>query len=344
MAEQYDYPSETAKEKRNHIVEIIEENIKSRIEYYPHPNLPKTLIKYYECNQNNLNVLIEKRIWATNPLDFNDPYDCSPQLWEGQYFPFEEIKEWLKNVLIPEQVDFCKNINQLRELFFNTVKGFIGIYCLNENRSCDLFWAHYADNHHGFQINFREEILSNYWEKSPLKIEYLDIEKLLEQRLILQKDDFDGPESIYSILPRFVRWITIKKKEWEYENEWRYLFWVHPLDPNPDSRKQKFPLNAIQSITLGFKFFDNAKPEYIGNGTYKYTYTLEDNCGKEIQNISFEIIKCLQNYSIRLYQIALNEEFKLYEQRIYIKQITKNAILIVRKFDPEQLREMDVKI
>ena len=308
MADEYIYQSVTNNEKRNHFVEIKtnEKVIKSRIEYYPHSNLPKTLIKYYECNQNNLNVLIEKRIWATNPLDFNDPYDCSPQLWEGQYFPFEEIKEWLKNVLIPEQVNFCKNINQLRELFFNTVKGIVGIYCLNENRSCDLFWAHYADNHQGFQINFDQEKLNKYWKVEPLKIEYLEVEELLKQRLILQEEYFVDSESFKNVFPRILRWITIKKREWKYENEWRYLFWVPPLDPNPDSRKQKFPLNAIQSVTLGYKFFNNYKPEYLGNGTYKYTYISEDQFGIKTQNYSIEIIKCLQNNSMPLYQVALN--------------------------------------
>jgi len=344
MADKYNYPSETKNGKRNHCVEveINEKVIKSQIEYNPTPIIPSTFLKYYRCNQNGLNVLKEKRIWATNPWDFNDPYDCSPQLWQGQHFPFEEIKEWLKNVLIPEQVNYCTCTNELRELFFSIVSDFIGIFCLNENKNCDLFWAHYADNHQGFQVNFNEEELSKYWKVEPLKIEYLEIEELLNQRLSLQKEDFDDSESIKRVFPRLVRWITIKKKEWEYENEWRYLFWVRPFDP--DSRKQKFPINAIQSITIGFKFFDNAKSEYLGLGTSKYTYSLEDQCGKKIENFNFEIIKCLQNYSIPLYQIALNEKLELYEQRIFLKRIDENIVTIVRQYDIVQLEAMDKAI
>jgi len=173
----------------------------------------------------------------------------------------------------------------------------------------------------------------------PLKIEYLNLEEIPKQRLTLQKEDFDDLKNIF---PKIIRWITIKKKEWDYENEWRYLFWVRPFDP--ESRKQKFSLNAIQSITLGFKFFDKIESQYLGNGTFKYTYTLEDQCGRKIQNYNFEIIKCLQNYSnMPLYQVALNEKLELYSERIYIKRIDNNIVTLVRKFDPDQLKIMDTK-
>jgi len=125
MAEEYNYQSKTEEEKRNHIVEINEKITKSRIEHDSPPILPEIFIKYYSCNQNSLNVLKERRIWATNPCDFNDPYDCSPMLWEGANFPYEEIKNWLKNVFSYELVNSRKNANQLRELFFNTVRDLL---------------------------------------------------------------------------------------------------------------------------------------------------------------------------------------------------------------------------
>jgi len=38
---------------------------------------PKELIKYYACNEFSYDALKNNYLWASNPLQFNDPCDCS---------------------------------------------------------------------------------------------------------------------------------------------------------------------------------------------------------------------------------------------------------------------------
>ncbi len=340
MADKYDYLTKTKKEERNHIIKIGDKNIRSSIEYNPRPNSPKNLFKYHACNEHSLSALKENEIWASNPSSFNDPFDCSPQLWEGRLFPFGEIKEILKLVLLSEQVDSCKNNNQLRELFFNTIKDFIGIYCLNEGRNEELFWAYYGDDHKGIKIKYKQKILSRFWETAPLKLEYLELDELINQRMKVNRN---LSRNFHKIFPQLIRWVTVKKKTWVHESEWRYIFWVSPSDQ--ESRKQRYPRNAIKSITLGYKFFESSNVQYIHSGVFKHVFEIKEGCGNNQINYHLEILNFLKDHSdYPLYQIALDENMKLYPQQIYINEINDSVVTIFREFPPEQLKVMDAKV
>lgn len=340
MTERYTYSTNTSKESRNHVVEIDEETINSKIEYSTEPTLPKSLFKYYSCNRFSLDVLKTEKIWASNPNTFNDPFDCAPQYWDGNNFPYSEIKNILYTLVVPDKVDACKNTNQLKELFFNVIYDFIGLYCLNEGINDDLFWAYYGDDHKGFRIEFSQEKLSKFWLTAPVKLEYIEPTELLNQKMSIEKSISDDFKRIFT---KIIRWISIKKAPWLHENEWRYLFWTRPLDS--ESRLQKYPLSAMESISLGFKFFENSSTQYLNSGISKYTFELKDGCGGKLVDYNFEVLKQLHKHSATaLYQVALNEDLTLFEQRIHIKEIDGDTVTIQREFSPEQLAIMDAPL
>lgn len=330
MADEYNYFSETEKEKRIYLVkvDVNTKKVDINIDYSKIASYPNNLFKYYSVNENGFNVLKNGEIYASSPFDFNDPFDSSDLFWRGENFPYHAAKLFLRERLVAEQVEYCVTVNQLRQMFLMTILDFFGIFCLNDGTQEDLFWGYYND-HKGFRVKLNTESLNQYWGTKPLKIEYLNYNELLSQRLSLEEKDLED----FSIFPKIVRWLTVKKDYWQHENEWRYI-----LGTNHNARLIKYPDDAIESITLGYKFFDNISQEYLKRGIYKYKFDQEENA----KNWPFEIIKFLiQNETLPIFQVALTPDMKLYNQPIYLKKITEDEIIVEREFSEEQLIALD---
>lgn len=99
------------------------------------------------------------------------------------------------------------------------------------------------------------------------------------------------------------------------------------VDLGNTNRKKKFPITAIQEIILGYKFFPNTNYERINSSTTKYIYT------EDIEtNYSLKILKFLyQNADFPIRHIRLNEEFILSHDRIYIRELSNNYVIVERE-------------
>jgi hypothetical protein len=327
MAEIKPFKTETEREVRLHEVRISGKTIIPSIKYSIDYQIPQNLIKYYKADENGYNVLKQSKIWASNPLDFNDPFDCPLQMWDLDSFPYEEIKNFLNDFLpggLPPNSDILKT----RQIFFGLQLRLTGIYCLNEKLNSDLFWGYY-NNHTGFSIEFNTRVLNAHWGSCPLKVEYGEMESF--HKLLLLPDEFEN----LNVFPKILRWTTIKKNEGKHENEWRYVFF--DIDLGNTNRLRRFPSNAINKITLGFRFFKDVESSYENSGLYKYKFKIDDNT-----NYSLEILKAsICQIDCPIYQIALTEDFKLFHQRIFIKEINGTEVTILREFDKTQLEAMD---
>jgi hypothetical protein len=309
------YATKTKYENRIHEVEFENEIPKNwQIKYSNSVIIPKTLVKYYSANKIGFKVLEESKIWATHPFDFNDPFDCSIQLWDIETFPFVETKLFLNNFLprgFPSEAD----VYETRHVFLELALRFIGIYCLNEKAKSDLFWGYY-NNHKGFSIEFNTEILNLAFGNVPYKIEYKDLE--INDKIILNSD-----LSSHELYPKILRWLTLKKKDWIHENEWRYLFL--DIDLGNTNRGKAFPLKAINEIILGNKFFSAADDDkWLNRTTAKFIFKndLENNYTYKILSFLYK------NPEIKLKQVFMNENFTLTEKRIFILKIKDNQVII----------------
>lgn len=309
------YPTKTKQETRIHEVEFENEIPKNwNIKYSNSVILPKTLVKYYSANEFGFKVLKEGKIWATHPFDFNDPFDCSIHLWDIETFPFEETKSIL-NEFLPGGFPSDADVYNTRNVYLDIMLRFIGIYCLNEKKKSDLFWGYYS-NHKGFSIEFNSEILNLVFGNVPFKIEYKDLE-------ITDKIIMNPGFSAYELYPKILRWVTLKKKDWIHENEWRYLFF--DIDLGNTNRERPFPLTAINEIVLGNKFFSAATDDkWLNRTTSEFTF------GDDFENnFTFKILSFLfGNPNIKLKQVFINENFTLTEKRIFIQKIKDNQVTI----------------
>lgn len=123
--------------------------------------------KYLPFSEGSLCVISEGTMKFTAPADFNDPFDCMP------VYNFENMREHLKgrkdllkkagaiNGLSPAKRMLNKNKMMARiktaiesgEYAEGVVQD-IGICSLSRSFKSLLMWAHYAQDHKGFVVEF----------------------------------------------------------------------------------------------------------------------------------------------------------------------------------------------
>jgi hypothetical protein len=291
--------------------------INNYIEYNEDISLPNELIKFYNVNQNNTNALLNNYLWAADPRSFNDPFDCSQQLWEIESFTKENLKRLWND---PYHRLITDDLNENFNLFFNLKIAILGIVCLHEfeESSQDILWGYY-NNQEGFSVRFDTHQLINQW-KNPFKIEYLDASELCHFNL-------DEVATFYDLFPEFLRWATQKKKSWIAENEWRFVFDLKADMPNlyvqPEERMKKYSLTAIKEVSLGLKFFDtnNSFQESINA-----MYFITDSINHLAQNQILTFLSEHQEISVS--HMFFKDDLKLHPRKCQIFKQSNNRFLI----------------
>lgn len=262
--------------------------------------VPETLMKYYECNEYSYDAIKNNYLWASHPSQFNDPFDCNYKHWAQESF----TEENMLSLAYPFLKDKESKIFNDPYSFLDLLLGRIGITCLNSNNGDteDLFWGYYA-NRHGFAIEFDSFILSQRFHHPPLEVTYSNFEKV--KRIALTSDPYIFQENV-------IKWIIQKKKIWEKENEFRYIF--SDCDYFPDlklgdinSRKKEYPTKAIKRILLGDKFFENIFPlENSNNNAFIYDHSKSKN------QYNYQLLKLLiDKLQYPVYWMFPGNNFKL---------------------------------
>lgn len=297
------FESVTKNVKRKHCVEVNNGKICPRIEYPNSIGVPKELTKFYKCDKNALRVIKTEKIWASHPLQFNDPFDCSLLQWRFGSTNQAEIEELKKNLKIIQ----CK----------------IGLFCITDTSEADsdLFWGYY-NNHEGFAINFNSNALSKVWG-IPFKVEYCQY--LIDQKIEIGADDFISDDKTV-VLSKILRWTTLKKEKWAHENEWRFIFFDCNYSPQTkqgykNTRLKKFKSGSINEIVLGFSFFRESL--YLPNFKKLKNGYIFDLSGKD-NKFKFNLIKLLKQKRYNVALIELSIEMKLEKREIDISEINND--------------------
>ncbi|WP_300742857.1 tetratricopeptide repeat protein [uncultured Brachyspira sp.] len=192
-----------------------------------------SLYNYTKVNKDTLRSVLNNTLWCSNTKNFNDPVD-----------PF--IK---KN-------SYDKSYDYLLER--------IKVACLTTHNDNTLMWSHYADKHQGICIEYD---INNIFDKNNIilkKISYnkkairFDLIKNTQNTIMLSNtkniDNFlISPNFISNALidnnplDHITELFMVKSKEWEYEDEYRILFYDEE-NKNPNGALINLP---IKSICLG---------------------------------------------------------------------------------------------
>jgi len=176
-------------------------------------NRPEKLYKYNSFKKGSLENLINDKIWLSNPLKYNDPFEFTEKN-NFLHVLNDNIEKTIKKS--QEEMTVCSFCESYEEI---------------------LMWSHYADEHKGFCIE--------YDLKSP-KINRKFLNYL--HPVIYKKEAFDTTKqfidrylgTIHLFITGMTKWI-----DWKYENEWRYIML--------ESKESNLSVKCISKVFIGMK-------------------------------------------------------------------------------------------
>lgn len=194
----------------------------------PNPPRPQRLYKYQPFTTHALENIKNRQIWFSAPVAFNDPFDCATVVCAADITPdeWQHLAEHFKQALqaqgkpVPPQLTEPGLVGEiLREHVANRTRMAIaqhitthreqrGVACFAERNDDLLMWAHYADGHRGFclEFDFTDDEFRNF-----RKVAYRSSAPILRVPQLLLESDAD----------LFEAFLLTKHTTWSYEREWR---------------------------------------------------------------------------------------------------------------------------
>jgi hypothetical protein len=215
--------------------------------------VPNILYKYRPLAL--LHVLAERRIRFTQPVVFNDPFECRPILTPGRETETQRrlvtaLRQAIQQVLgIPAALPSGDQYphEAANEGLLGALSNSVGILSLSENPTDLQMWAHYAESHTGFVIGFDA---THGWLGSVVRaptIGALNAVRYVSERKRVNWDELSPLDLYY-----------IKAAEWRHEREWRVVRNVGDLervpgDHEPPVMLAEFPLKLVKRVIVGHR-------------------------------------------------------------------------------------------
>ena len=178
-------------------------------------NIPSKLYKFQPFEENRISTVLNNKLWFTLPKDMNDPFDSRGVCWN-----YQEIGDFLKSHLSEEKVNRYNSIDDIVNGAISSMRDNIRITCFSEELYSMPMWAHYANNHTGFCIEYDFTSLgyNNTLTKNLFPVGYetkrYNITNLFKMAL---SGKYDTRIKLLFFL------MNLKHSSWSYEKEWRII-------------------------------------------------------------------------------------------------------------------------
>lgn len=207
---------EAIKEDENETREVYEEKMYNLARYlYNQLNL-QSLYRYRsDANFNRDRKIFKKdQVWFAPLNKQNDPFECSINADTIGKQNREEINPWTfltLGYLIQDGADYFKQEweRECREY---------PVACLSESKDIVSMWAHYANNHQGYCVEYPVLDIFNQFHYGMLPVMYQQEMPRLSDILQIQSLSREAG-SVYLVSQS----ISTKAKCWESEREWRVI-------------------------------------------------------------------------------------------------------------------------
>lgn len=239
---------------------------------------------YKYVTEDRISILKDGLIRFSQPQAFNDPFELKPHISEimdraglektisdllpeiikneydkqSQEFrnkiPFDIFMSFAEvnaeKIIGDKDVFLASGAKIMQQIVCEGIEKVIGILSLSESVNNLLMWAHYANSHQGFVIEFdssnkffNQQINENDELRYLRKISYSD------ERPNIRINVRDGSDA-------GVKMFLTKSNEWSYEKEWRIML---PLEHSDKKIKSiphdihlfKIPFSAISKVIIG---------------------------------------------------------------------------------------------
>lgn len=219
-------------------------------------NSENTIFKYVSFNSNSLKIIINGELWFGKPKNQNDPFEAEFVI-EG----FSEKLNEESRLKIIKQMSSNDNINYLKDKYDNDpedrkfildysdyiknqIKDKFGICCFSNTYKEILLWTHYANSHKGMCLMFDKKKLSTSLKNEDSEIEgnnTIPSENVPRIKINIHKSGYPFINAYDTLL--------FKYKNFEYENEFRYVKYFPPIFNK--ERSLKFEKSALVGVILG---------------------------------------------------------------------------------------------
>lgn len=124
------------------------------------------------------------------------------------------------------------------------------ICSLSGNWTSNLMWSHYTNNHEGFCVGYEIRSLKNTTTELTFPVRYRNEVLDLDDSFFDDNNEMTGMSLLDAL--------TLKSKDWEYEDEWRII-----VTCNNGDNLQKIYLPCLKEIIIGMKVSDVNKQRLI---------------------------------------------------------------------------------
>ncbi|MEJ4087744.1 DUF2971 domain-containing protein [Galbibacter orientalis] len=241
--------------------------------------------KYRGANfERDLKSLEKNFYWSPKFDDLNDP--CETLINTD---PFKSQSRTFAKIFGKEKSEQFLEVEKAAHNLFEVKKKGIGIYSLSKTYKDELLWAHYADSHKGFCIEYDLELLANSYKSFETFSFPVIYNKKPPEYGIRDINNTKGHQVVQKLA-------GYKSKRWNYEQEHRIVtgfYGEHPYDPN-----------CLKSIYFGLNMDESEKD-----------LMMDRLKGRNIQ--FFQIIQKHNSYEFDA--IKVNDLTK--ERHTYLKEI-----------------------
>lgn len=202
-------------------------------------------------------LIVNRRIRTSSPLNFNDPFDCFPssdisgtreqrarklqrsflEMGFGASSAERRQKAW--------QIAGMRGTDQLHDYFETGMARTlvdVGVLCFSEVWDNVLMWSHYCGSHTGVCLGFRR--------LSPMSVVSLALPVHYDRERPVIDLFSDSDEA------RIRKAIYTKSEDWAYEKEWRTFLHRKPA-------VQTFAPGVISDVILGAKMDRSRRAQVI---------------------------------------------------------------------------------
>jgi hypothetical protein len=235
---------------------------------------------YRYCDMKGIDVFSSLRLKVTPPDQFNDPFEfllnvdsqhtiadmqkmLSSEEWTKKYWAEEDIvhtrwqtyeafrERYLKEVRGNDSL--ASGAFRAWQKFIEGTKGAtisffckeLGFVCYSEISDDILMWAHYAQGHRGFVIEF--DVNHPFFSDNP---NIMPVEYSTERARAVFHEELDFGNDPLPLARR-------KCPHWSYEKEWRQMYWLADCVPvERDGRTTYYvpiPASCISSVIIGLR-------------------------------------------------------------------------------------------
>ncbi|BDD09510.1 hypothetical protein FUAX_19420 [Fulvitalea axinellae] len=195
-----------------------------------------------EIFERDLSAIEKNFFWGSNFKQLNDP--CETLISSDR---FKSETKTFFNLTNKNSEKVLEKVHDALDTFINRGKE-IGIYSLSATYNDELLWAHYANSHQGFCIEYDLDLLLESYPSD--KIYSFPI-KYSKNPPEIDISDISGKDGI-SLVRKLA---GNKSKKWDYENEYRII--------TDKSGEHTYNFKAIQAIYFGLRMPEPWKKEMM---------------------------------------------------------------------------------